>query len=183
MFRGLLRASLTAASLIIGLFMALPVSADPTRTESIVAESDSGIVFGDLSCRTDKLEDVERIVFNADPFDYLGVRVTVRYTCVTRDGRRWRRTGTDAATFSTLDFNWESQRWETGGAWVAMRRGGWIIELNERFSPFVWTAIDPDGSIVFKVQFKRRPIEPSPGPSSGASPLPRLSTVPQPPKK
>jgi hypothetical protein len=159
MLRDILRSTLVATSLLAFVVLPSPLKADP-----IVAESDSGIVFGDLSCKTDKLEGVERIVFNADPFDYLGVRVTVRYTCITRDGRRWRRTGTDAATFSTLDFNWELQRWETGQDWVALRRGGWIIELNEKFTPFVWTAVDPDGSIVFKVQFKKAPETPQPSP-------------------
>jgi len=154
-----------ARTLSMAMLAAVMFGATPTHAETspprarIVAESDTGVVFGDLNCRLTKIDSVDSVKFSADPFDYLAARVTVKYTCVMRDGRKWSRIGSDSMIFPTLEFNWETQRWETGGTWIAERSAAWFVALNERLEHNVWLAADPDGSIAIKVQFKPKPAD------------------------
>lgn len=138
--------------------IALSVMAMPAFAR-VVAESETGFVFGDPNCRLVSFGGAKLGKIAPDYFDYLTAVVTVKFTCVTHDGRRWVRQAADRVEFLTPEFNWESQAWETNGTWLAEKIDDLNIGLNPELDLFVWTDPRVEG-IAFKVQFKTRPAIP-----------------------
>jgi hypothetical protein len=133
----------------------LSALASPALADDVVAESDTGIVFGDLDCRIAEVE-VGEPRFAADIWDYLSVSVAVDMLCVDRFGVGHRSTGYDTVIFPTPTFDWATQSWVVGGEMLAVKRDFRTIELNPDLDVNVWSFSD-ETHTAFKVQFKKIP--------------------------
>ncbi len=121
----------------------------------VLAESESGIVFGDLDCPIQSHTVSEASLYEGD-FGYLSADVEVETTCVREDGTTWTDHGGDSVPFLTLTFDRVTQTWNTNGVVVATRVDFRTIEKNPELTYGVWHFSD-DTHVDFKVQISKIP--------------------------
>ena len=129
---------------------------------AVLAESDSGVVFGDVLCPIVS-HTIDHVSFYEDQGDYLTAAVDVTYVCFADDGARYTKHGRDDVLFPTLTFDDASQSWRTGGVAVATRLGHGRVAL----SPHVVTQVrsdDQETNVSFNVQISTAPAAASAAP-------------------
>ena len=135
----------TFLAIVAGLWLSVPALAD-----TVVTESDSGIVFGDVDCWNYDHE-VGEVSFSKD-WDYLFATVEVTMDCVTRSGEWYEISGGDTMLFPELTFNWFDQAWYHGETLIATYHGWGDFELNPDLEVAVWSDLG-DEYVALKVQF------------------------------
>jgi hypothetical protein len=117
---------------------------------AVLAESDPGVVFGDVLCPIVS-HVIDRVRFYEGDWDELAAAVDVTYVCYAEDGARYTVHGRDDVLFPTLTFDYASQSWKTGDATIATRLGRGRVALDTR----VATAVRSDHqetAVSFNVQ-------------------------------
>lgn len=120
--------------------------------ERLVAESETGVVYGDLDCDIFYYDvDVNSVRFESDPFLYLHGSLAVDARCADRDGIIRRVSGRDRMWFPTLRFDRLSQSWRSGNIEVAYRRPGNRVELSPNIDIRKWDFAD-ETHIAFRIE-------------------------------
>jgi hypothetical protein len=120
----------------------------------VVAESDTGIVFGNLNCKAIDHKIVSTRIAK-DVFDYLEASVAIDIECVGRRGLHWIIEGADRVIFPTLTFDWETQSWLIGDTTIATLENHQVV-VNDELDMEVWSNRE-ETHVSFKVQFKTKP--------------------------